>query len=337
MSCPQAMSRTFWAWTTVMMVMTTTTVIGRRDADVDADVVDALSLDAVVPSDRGTWSKKYTVRLDLAYRYVRGDGIEIGAKSAPLFSQKTFAIFYKKTQRRVTLRLVDELTTTELLVKYGGNDDWVKGLKEYPVDIVDDASTLATFQDESLDFIVANHVLEHVPDFLGTLDTFARKLRVGGIAFFALPDRRFNPEDKDRPTTSPNHHITAFRNKTFFAETHLTELAEGIAHHVPRGDVETRRFFNKAKAKMQRHSTSGIHLHTFTTDSIAATLSSAHDVNILRSMALIVIDQVANENIVLLRKVSGTCPGYYHADKPEPLPRQCPQRGTTQGKAYSSQ
>ena len=38
------------------------------------------------------------------------------------------------------------------------------------VDVVDDAQTLATFPDESVDFVIANHVLEHLEDPIGALE-----------------------------------------------------------------------------------------------------------------------------------------------------------------------
>ena len=147
----------------------------------------------------------------MARQYIRGDGIEIGAKSTPLLSNRSLAAM--NAQRAAmkapptTVRLVDELSTADLLVKYGGTDEthtaWLKGIRAHPVDVVDDANYLKKFRDESLDFVVANHVLEHVVDFLGTLATFHRVLRKGGVAFVALPDRRFNPEDRNRRTTQP--------------------------------------------------------------------------------------------------------------------------------------
>lgn len=40
------------------------------------------------------------------------------------------------------------------------------------------------------DYIVASHVGEHVPDFLGWLKTLFGWLRPGGTVILALPDRR---------------------------------------------------------------------------------------------------------------------------------------------------
>jgi predicted SAM-dependent methyltransferase len=90
-------------------------------------------------------------------------------------------------------------------------------------------STLATFTNESLDFVIACHVLEHVPSFLGTLQTFARVLRRGGVALIALPmalpDQRFNAEDTKRPTTTPETHLSEWH-------VDATRLASARVDHV---------------------------------------------------------------------------------------------------------
>ena len=73
-------------------------------------------------------------------------------------------------------------------------------------DIVTDLESMRGLADESEDFIVANHVLEHVEDPLRALSSIARVLRIGGVAFLALPDKRFT-FDKDRAIT-PLAHLT---------------------------------------------------------------------------------------------------------------------------------
>jgi SAM-dependent methyltransferase len=73
-----------------------------------------------------------------------------------------------------------------------------------PVDIVDDGERLTTIADASQDFVVANHFLEHCQDPIGTLLTFLRVLRPGGVLFLAVPDKRFT-FDRDRPVTPLAH------------------------------------------------------------------------------------------------------------------------------------
>ena len=73
------------------------------------------------------------------------------------------------------------------------------------VDIVDDGESLATISDGSMDFVVANHFIEHCQDPIRALTNHFRVLKTGGILFLALPDKRFT-FDKDRPVT-PNAHL----------------------------------------------------------------------------------------------------------------------------------
>ena len=58
--------------------------------------------------------------------------------------------------------------------------------------------------DGSQDFIIANHLLEHVADPIGALEEWYRLLRPDGILFLALPDKRVT-FDKDRPRTTLDH------------------------------------------------------------------------------------------------------------------------------------
>ena len=307
--------RQFRAW--VLHVIMTAQSLVRADAD-------------VIQWPKAQWSQKYAVRMHIAERHVFGDGIEIGAKQAALLHPKYVL------QHGLHVHLVDELTTESLLTKYGltkkGRRNHTgenlpittdrlhlfEGIKRHPVDIVDDAATLSTFQNESLDFVIACHVLEHVPSFLGTLQTLARVLRWGGVAFIALPDKRFNAEDMHRNTTSP---------KTHLQEWHMdaAQLTSARTQHI----AEALGYTPNAKFLASRQST-GTHLYTFTTESIAQTLALARHSGF--PMALVVLEQAANENILVAQKITGTgyCPAHTRFSK-LPLPRSCPTRGTTSG------
>jgi predicted SAM-dependent methyltransferase len=55
------------------------------------------------------------------------------------------------------VKYVDRLNVTELRKHYPELDH----VNLVPVDIIDDGESLPSFKDESLDFIIANHILEH--------------------------------------------------------------------------------------------------------------------------------------------------------------------------------
>jgi SAM-dependent methyltransferase len=126
-------------------------------------------------------------RRTLADQYLHGEGIEIGALHNPL-----------PTAARV--RYVDRLSRADLRRHY-------PELAAFPVvepDIVDDGERLTKIADSSLDFIIANHFIEHCEDPIGTLKTFAAKLRPGGTIYMAVPDKR-HTFDRARPSTTFEH------------------------------------------------------------------------------------------------------------------------------------
>ena len=191
-------------------------------------------------------------------------------------------------------------------------------MARYPVERVDDAETLATFANQSLDFIVANHVLEHVTNFVGTLATFARTLRRGGVVFFALPDRRFCPEDERRPTTPPHHLLEDFvGGPAARGASYIEHVMEAIRSHPGHQPTSDERLRQRAQHLVATNASSGHHAHTFTTESLALTLARARTAGAL-PLALVVLRQVGNENIVVLRKAGGRCPSAVGGDGRRP-------------------
>src|SRR5204863_5418011 len=79
------------------------------------------------------------------------------------------------------------------------------------VDVIDDGERLDSFADGSQDFVIANHFLEHSEDPVGALASMLRVLRVGGILYLAVPDKRFTFDSK-RPATPLEHVLEDHRN-----------------------------------------------------------------------------------------------------------------------------
>jgi SAM-dependent methyltransferase len=133
-----------------------------------------------------------TFREDLARRYLSGDGIEIGALHLPL-----------RVPKRARVRYVDVMTREQLIATYSidvyDNPLWV-----VETDILDDGERLGTVADHTLDFVIANHMLEHTEDPISTLEHFVRVLRPGGTLFLTLPDAR-RTFDALRPRTTVEH------------------------------------------------------------------------------------------------------------------------------------
>ena len=149
----------------------------------------------------------------LAALYLKGDGIEVGALHNPL-----------PLPPGARVRYVDRMTVAELRRQY-------PELESTPLiepDIVDDGERLATFADSALDFVIANHFLEHCEDPIAALQAFARVLRPGSILYLAVPDKRYT-WDIDRPTTTIDHLIADHEQGPSISRSeHFREFAEAM-------------------------------------------------------------------------------------------------------------
>ena len=128
-------------------------------------------------------------RKRVAACYLTGSGIEIGALDAPT-----------PLPAGATARYVDFRGVADLHRQYPEleADDFVA------VDIVDDGERLEKIDDASTGFLIANHMLEHCENPLGTLRTHLRKVAHGGWLYYAMPDMRCC-FDIARPLTTFDH------------------------------------------------------------------------------------------------------------------------------------
>lgn len=76
--------------------------------------------------------------------------------------------------------------------------------------MIDDGEKLEKFEDSSLDFVIANHFLEHCQDPIGAVECFLRVLKEGGVLYLAIPDMR-STFDKDREVTTFDHLLLDYR------------------------------------------------------------------------------------------------------------------------------
>jgi SAM-dependent methyltransferase len=128
-------------------------------------------------------------RKRVAARYLTGRGIEIGALDAPT-----------PLPPGARARYVDFRVLNELHHHYPELDAG----SFVPVDVIDDGERLDKFADASLAFLIANHMLEHCENPLGTLRNHLRKVAPGGWLYYAMPDMRCG-FDIARPLTTFEH------------------------------------------------------------------------------------------------------------------------------------
>lgn len=120
----------------------------------------------------------------LAHRYLDGlVGIEIGGSAHNPFGLNTLNIDYTASTETVYRQAEFEICGKHLRVDIAARGD------ELPL------------FDESQDFVVSSHVLEHFPDPIKALKEWHRVTRKGGYLFMIIPHRE-RTLDKDRPRTT---------------------------------------------------------------------------------------------------------------------------------------
>ncbi|HEY4396918.1 MAG TPA: class I SAM-dependent methyltransferase [Acidimicrobiia bacterium] len=150
--------------------------------------------------------------------WLQGDGIEIGALHLPL-----------GVPRGARVRYVDRLTVEEQRLQYPE----LAGARLPPVDVVGSADDLSPFGNSSVDFVIANHLLEHVEDPIGALLEFERVLRPGGVVYLGLPDQR-RTFDRERELTSVPHLLRDHEDGVLTSRRdHYVEWARHVVHVQP--------------------------------------------------------------------------------------------------------
>jgi SAM-dependent methyltransferase len=135
----------------------------------------------------------FPLREQLARKYLSGKGIEVGAMNAPLVVPETASVSY-----------ADWSPGDQLAALHNNLTSITRP------DIVTDIESMDGIGDGSQDFIIANHVIEHVENPFRAVASVMRVLRSGGIAFITIPDKRFT-FDKTRDLTPLDHLIRDYR------------------------------------------------------------------------------------------------------------------------------
>jgi len=219
-------------------------------------------------------------REDLARRWLTGRGIEVGALHKPLPVPTDVRVCY-----------VDRMSTAELYAQYPE----LTGMPLVPVDRIDNGERLETFVDDSQSFIIGNHLLEHCEDPIGMVSAWMRVLKPGGIAYLAVPDKRFTFDSRRLPTDW--FHLLADRRDGGIASrtAHYREWAEAVEGLT--GEAAAIRAQSLVAARYS------IHFHVWTTATLVAFFERcSHELE----LGFALRDRVRNgvETLVILQKHS---------------------------------
>lgn len=224
----------------------------------------------------------------VAAAFLAGKGLEIGALHNPLPLPET-----------ARARYVDRLDKPGLYEHYPE----LRQFDLVPVDVIDDGERLTTIDDESEDFVIANHFLEHCEDPLTTLDNLLRVVKPGGSIFMAVPDKR-RTFDRDR-TITPLEHLLDDRQRGAdrSREHHYREWVTLVEPHFGRygsGAPESVIAARIAELMTQRYS---IHFHCWTSREVLEMLACARDtLGMPFDVEFFGEYEAAGENIFVLRK-----------------------------------
>jgi len=160
----------------------------------------------------------------LLARHLRGCGVEIGALWRKFPVPSHARVYY-----------VDRISDADLQAHY---TEVTKPI--VAPDVVADATHLP-FAPGTLDFVIASHVLEHLPLPLDALRHWHSVLRAGGALLLKIPDKRYT-FDHRRERTPLQHlieeqkHAEAFDKRAHFAE--WTEKVVGCTPGTPQFDAQ---------------------------------------------------------------------------------------------------
>ena len=190
------------------------------------------------------------------FKLLHGNGVEIGAFHEPALlpadAHVTYADVFTRAQ---AMELFPEVDPNRLVD---------------PAIIVDlDKAGLEPIRSESLDFIIACHVVEHLANPLLAISEMFRVLGPGGRAVIAVPDKRFT-FDQPRALTSFAHlwkdyedHVTESTDDHYL--DFLCAVTTWVAGLPPEQQVDHIR-----RAKCRRE-----HSHVWDSASFRETLSTA--------------------------------------------------------------
>jgi SAM-dependent methyltransferase len=140
----------------------------------------------------------------LAHKYCRGEGVELGAAAHNPFNlENCINIAPKYDERFYSKSQMDTCGRVATIDLYGDAE-------QFPL------------SDGSKDYIISSHVVEHIPDLIGSFMEWNRVLRKGGVIFIIFPKRDALITDVGRPLSTIEDFETGHKSPDrIFSDLHL--------------------------------------------------------------------------------------------------------------------
>ncbi|MDC1427930.1 class I SAM-dependent methyltransferase [Rhodospirillaceae bacterium] len=181
-------------------------------------------------------------------------GLEIGPLNRPLVDKNSIKgkIFY-----------LDHLSTKDLKKKYR-DDSSVDVEKIVDVDFVcEDGDLQRVLGTNKFDYIIASHVVEHIPDPIFWLQGLLAVLKPNGVIFLVVPDKRFTFDYK-RPVTTFGTLLDSFFSKRRIPSIssvydHYSSALNISAHDIWSGSLNEAELIPLATSEIAWNSANKVH------------------------------------------------------------------------------
>lgn len=211
-------------------------------------------------------------------------GIEIGPLVNPIVSRDKSNVKY-----------VDRASTEDLKEWYS-RDPGINVDDIMQIDYIWGEQSLAeaTGGTEQFDYCVASHVIEHIPDLITWLGEIASILKVGGVACFAVPDRRYTFDYLRSTTTAADvvdNYLQKLRKPSFrhiydhfskFTELHVADAwSEGFDGRHLKPTKTPQEVYNVCIDAQQNDKYIDSHCSVFTEDSFFELINTVSELGLL--------------------------------------------------------
>lgn len=201
------------------------------------------------------------------YELLAGNGLEIGALHQPAPVPAGCTLDYcDAISREDAIKLFPELNSSDLVeVKY----------------ICDlDKEQLLPFDRNSFDFVIFNHVIEHIANPIKSIEEIFRITRPEGFVVISAPDKRYI-FDKNRCVTSFDHLFEEYKQAVKeVTEGHYVDFLRGVCPEVfDQNDGELRRILGNVRQRRE-------HAHVWTSEMFKEFLDLSFEILDIRGRCL---------------------------------------------------